>query len=118
MKQTVEQLVDDVIRKEYGGCHPKEDPFCILKARVVHNPPDHYIQVFVVGKWRSMRYYGGRGYIVKSKKILWDMERTVRINTGSHRDGKFYSGCGTFAGKRIIFEWVVPEQTHETLKGD
>ena len=118
MKQTVEQLVDDVIRKEYGGCHPKEDPFCILKARVVHNPPDHYIQVFIVGKWRAVRYYGGRGYIVKNKDVLYEIERHVRMNTGSHTDMRYDLSKGTFAGKRIIFEWVVPEQTHETLKGD
>jgi len=40
------------------------------------------------------------------------------MNTGSHTDMRYDPSKGTFAGKRIIFEWVVPEQTHETLKGD
>lgn len=112
-------LVDHQIRKEYGGCHPVEDPFCVLKARVVHDPPDHYIEVFVVGKWRSIRYYGGFGkYVVTNKKILAEMDRSVRMNTGSYNSQGFDPTRGTFAGKKILFEWIVPGQCHQAVKGD
>lgn len=81
---------------------------CQLKARVVHDPPNHFIEVFVVGKWRPVRYYGGRGYVVKNKDVLYEIERTVRINTGSHTDCKLDLSKGTFAGKKIVFVWQEP----------
>lgn len=108
--ETMKGILDNVIKEEYGGCDPRHDAVCVLKARVIHDPPDHRIEVFVVGKWRPIRYYGGVGYIVTNKKILAEMERTIRINTGSYNSSKplgsqYDPSRGTFAGKKIIFEW-------------
>jgi len=47
-----------------------------LKARV----GDKRIEVFVVGKWRPVRYYQGKG--VPSSKIQEEVKTTVRLNTG------------------------------------
>ena len=84
-----------------------------LKARIIHDPPNHWIEVYVVGKWRPVRFYGGQGYSTANKKILADMEHTVRINTGSydsHGRGIDYNvSKGSFAGKKINFEWILPE---------
>jgi len=50
-----------------------------LKARV----KDRAIQIFVVGKWRGVRYYPmPDGYICRNKKIIAECIRTVWLNTG------------------------------------
>jgi len=81
---------------------------------VVHDPPVHCIKVFVVGKWRTVRGYNGYVKEVKNKKILEDMERTVRLNTGSHDYSKPFGqqydpSLGTFAGKEIKFNFITQE---------
>jgi len=42
----------------------------------------HFIEVYCVGKWRSVRYYGGKKKVITNKKILKEMARTIWINTG------------------------------------
>ena len=42
----------------------------------------HLIEVYCVGKWRSVRYYGGKNDIVTNKKILSEMAKTIWYNTG------------------------------------
>lgn len=91
-----------------------ENQVVTLKARIIHDPPNHRIEVFVVGKWRPVRYYGGHGYSTTNKKILADMEHTVRINTGSYDSDDhgfpiYNVDKGTFAGKKIEFEWISEE---------
>ena len=90
ISKEIESAVDQVIREEYGGCRPHLDNPCILKARI----KDKVFQVFVVGKWRPMMYYGPKGKI-PSKKLQEQAVRTIRCNTGK-----------TFEGKEVIFNWV------------
>ena len=91
-EQTLQAIITKVLLSEYGGCDPRTDNPCILKARVRREYLR--IEVFVVGKWRPVRGYNGTVTEVTNKKILKDMERTVRCNTGT-----------TFAGKAIQFKW-------------
>jgi hypothetical protein len=87
--KNLEGLVDGIIREEYGGCHPSRDQVCHLKAKV----EDHVVKVFVVGKWRTIRYYSPNKKI-PSEKIVAECIHTVRVNTG-----------GTFEGKDIVLDW-------------
>lgn len=75
MAQLTESISARIIQQEYG-CDPFADPVIRLKAEI----RDKVIYVFVVGKWRSIRYYGGKG--IPGKKIQEDMKHSVRINTG------------------------------------
>jgi hypothetical protein len=106
----IKAIAEKVMREEYGGCNPLVDEVCQLKARV-HRVAGvmRRIEVFVVGKWRGIRYYGGTLDAPKSKKILDEIERTVRINTGSHLNHRGFDPTkGTFAGKKIVFVWQEP----------
>jgi len=80
----------------------------VLRARV----NGRRIEVFVVGKWRGVRYYGGKLAAPKGKHILADIERTIRINTGGYDyphggpGGLTYNpDKGRLAGKDIRFDW-------------
>lgn len=86
----IKQVMDQIIRSEYGGCHPKYDDPCYLKARFVN----HIIEVFVVGKWRGIRRYAGSAERPIPKKIVDEVISVVRMNTG-----------GTFLNKTIILKW-------------
>jgi hypothetical protein len=105
----IDAIVEKVMREEYGGCNPLVDEVCQLKARV-HRVVGvmRRIEVFVVGKWRVVRGYWGSKYVITNKKILADMEKTVRINTGSHVHSGYDPSIGTFAGKKIVFIWQEP----------
>jgi len=50
-----------------------------LKARVRNRT----IEIFVIGKWRGVRYYPmPDGATVKNKKIIEECVQTVWLNTG------------------------------------
>ena len=100
----MKEILTKVILDEYGGCDPRTDNPCILKARV--SKQYHTIEVFVVGKWRIVRGYWGSKYVITNKKILADMERVVRINTGSSTNFKYDPSVGTFHGKDIRFDFI------------
>jgi hypothetical protein len=94
-KEQIQKVVDDVIREEYGGCHPFFDNPCKIKIRVHREPPWYRcIEYFVVGKWRAPRYYGGNKDVVTNKTIMKEVEKILRCNTGK-----------TFEGKKIEWDW-------------
>jgi hypothetical protein len=101
---SLDSILDKVVLEEYGGCNPRVDNPCILKARV--SKQHRTIEVFVVGKWRVVRGYWGSKYVITNKKILADMEKTVRINTGSHVHSGYDPSVGTFHGKEIRFDFI------------
>lgn len=72
----IEQLADRVIRSENGGCDPHSDPVLRLRVCII----DRVIRVFVVGKWRPIRGYAGKG--IPSSKVMAEVERIVKVNTG------------------------------------
>lgn len=111
-KEIIGAIYDKIIKEEYG-CDPSKDNPCILKARVTKlydNSKMRYLQVFVVGKWRVGVPVGCKG--MPSNKKIQEAIRTVRINTGSHKEdfkiGEEYydESLGTFGGKEIMLEFV------------
>jgi hypothetical protein len=73
------QILEGVIREEWGGCHPKKDGGYFLKARVDHEAK--LIEVFCVGKWRPIRFYAGKK-AVPCARVIREVCNSVRINTG------------------------------------
>lgn len=87
---TIEQQLDKTIREEFGGCNPNVDNPCKLKVRI----KDKIIEVFCVGKWRGIRYYG---ILNKrpSNDVMERVEWVVRLDSGD-----------TFEGRKIEWVWV------------
>lgn len=103
IEDAAKSILDRIMLEEYGGCDPRRDDPCYLKARI----KDRVIEVFVVGKWRGIRHINSTLYEPKSKKIIDEVIRTVRINTGSRPvvPGSKELKGGTFEGKTIILKW-------------
>jgi len=89
-----ESVFDRVIREDNGGCNPWVDSVIRLKAKI----EDKRIQVFVVGKWRSIRYWS-RPTPPKTLKVKEDMISSILINTGWLNDTKL-------PPKPVEFIWV------------
>lgn len=86
------KILDTVTRNEFGGCNPGKDPEITLKAKV----ENRIIYVFCVGKWRPIRHYNSTAQTCENKRIMADVERTVRMNAG-WKDNP----------KPIKFTWIV-----------
>jgi hypothetical protein len=82
-------MLDKIIRSENGGCNPFSDSVIKLKARM----DSGVIQVYVVGKWRNIRYYVNRK-TMPGKKIMEEVKRIVMMNTGWKLD------------KEVVFNFV------------
>jgi hypothetical protein len=89
-------ILDRIIKEEFGGCDPRKDNPCKIQARV----SDGMIYVFAVGKWRAVSR-AGRKY-PPTKKMQAQAKATLRINTGTATSKMFgRTGGGTFDGKEI-----------------
>jgi len=88
MENLIEATLDKIVKEEYGGCDPRTDNPCILKARV----RDKLIQAFCVGKWR---YIGSAGSKYPPSRMMQRRAiATLRCNTGD-----------TFKDRIIRFDW-------------
>ncbi len=93
-EKTIENVIENVVKSEYGGRNVFTDSKIILKARV----SNRMIEVFVVGKWRPQRYYGGSGKN-PSKKIVDEVKHSVMVNTGWNKSDRMKD-------KEMEFEWI------------
>jgi hypothetical protein len=85
MKDFIEVILPDDIRRMYGGCNPFEDNPCVLRIRMYLG----YIQVFCDRKWSPLVPYKGRvkhpKYLYlrnKLKEVIvqhWDVFTTVNL---------------------------------------
>lgn len=110
-KEKIDEIIESVVRSEYGGCNPASDNPCVLPARVVNYKgyAGRALEVFVVGKWRIVTTCGWKG--MPSNKTIQKAIKYVKINTGSYDLEKagtqefFNPNKGTFAGKEVMLRF-------------
>lgn len=114
----IKDILDKVIKEEYGGCDPSKDEVCTLKAMVSDGHEGYgarIIYVWVVGKWRPVGRTGWKG--LPSNKVVAEAIQRIRINTGSRFDENKELYSGTFGGKEIELEFIKFGVSADTLRG-